>query len=139
MAQSNQPDQPPNFQVELAKQRNRIAADRTLLSWIRISVSLIGLGFILEEAITQLYFRLGIDPRMILIPLKVFSLVFIGIGGVLIIVAALDYQGEIKRLQQLEYSYQPRKSLGMIVSGILVAIGISIFLTLLKQEIIIIN
>lgn len=133
MAQSNQPDKPPNFQVELAKQRNRVAADRTLLSWIRISVSLIGLGFILEEAIKQLYSRLGIAPTATLIPLKVFSLLFMATGGIFVILAALEYQGEIKRLQQLEYYYQPRKSLGMIVSGILVAIGISIFITLLRQ------
>ena len=132
MAQSNQSEPPPNFQVELAKERNRIAADRTLLSWIRISVFLISLGFILEEAITQLYSRLEIDPKTTLIPLKTFSLLFIGIGGIFIIVAALDYQEEIKRLQQPEYYYQPRKSIAMIVSAILVAIGLSIFITLLK-------
>jgi putative membrane protein len=134
MAQSNQPDKPPNLQIELAKQRNRVAADRTLLAWTRISVSLVGLGFILEEAIKQLYFRLGIDPAITLIPLKIFSLLFVGTGGILIMVAAFDYQGEIKRLQQPEYYYQPRNSLGMIVSAILVAIGISIFVTIFRQS-----
>ncbi|MGB5713106.1 MAG: DUF202 domain-containing protein [Waterburya sp.] len=42
MAESNQFSKPPNFQIELAKERNRIAVERTLLSWIRTSVSLIG-------------------------------------------------------------------------------------------------
>lgn len=134
MTESKQPDNPPNFQVELAKERNHVAADRTLLSWIRISVSLIGLGFFLEKTIQQLYIRLGINPTVTLIPLELFSFLFIATGVLFVFLAALDYQGEIKRLQQLEYYYQSRKSLGMIVSGILVAIGISIFITILRQS-----
>ena len=133
MAQSNQSNQPPNFQVELAKERNRIAADRTLLSWIRISVSFIGIGFGLEEVITQLYYSLEIAPGASIIPVKVFGLLFMAMGGLLIIVAALEYQGEMKRLEQPEYYYTPRKSLGMIVSGILVMASISIFITLWRQ------
>ncbi len=135
MVKSNPSDKSPNLQVELAKERNRVAADRTLLSWIRISVSLIGLGFILEEAIEQLYLWLEIDPTRTLIPLKVFSLLFVSTGGILVVIAAFDYQEEIKRLQQPEYLYQHRKSLGIIVSGILVAIGISICVMILTESI----
>ena len=134
MAQSDQSNKPPNFQVELAKKRNHLAADRTLLSWIRISVSFIGIGFGLEEVITQLYYSLEIDPGASIIPIRVFGLLFMAMGGSLIILAALEYQGEMKRLQQQEYYYTPRISLGIIVSGTLVMASISLFITLWRQS-----
>jgi len=34
-----------NTATELTKERNRLAADRTLMAWIRSSLSLIGFGF----------------------------------------------------------------------------------------------
>src|SRR5882757_2706696 len=34
-----------NTATELTKERNRLAADRTLMAWIRTSLSLIGFGF----------------------------------------------------------------------------------------------
>lgn len=34
-----------NTSTELAKERNREAADRTLMAWIRTALSLIGFGF----------------------------------------------------------------------------------------------
>jgi putative membrane protein len=33
-----------NTATELTKERNRLAADRTLMAWIRTSLSLIGFG-----------------------------------------------------------------------------------------------
>ena len=38
-----------NIATELAKERNRAAADRTLNSWIRTSLALIGFGFGLSK------------------------------------------------------------------------------------------
>lgn len=133
MAESNQFSKPPNFQIELAKERNRIAADRTLLSWIRTSVSLIGIGFAVERIVTKLYLGSKTDQVAPIILVKVFSLLFVGIGTFAVILAALDYQGEIKRLQQPEYDYTPRSSLSMKVAGSLVIIAISAFLTIWRQ------
>ncbi|WP_416244525.1 YidH family protein [Crocosphaera sp. XPORK-15E] len=47
---SETPKQPSNNELaadrtELAKYRSRAAADRTLMAWIRTSLSLIGFGF----------------------------------------------------------------------------------------------
>jgi uncharacterized membrane protein YidH (DUF202 family) len=36
---------PHNLANELAKERNRAAAERTLMAWIRTALSLIGFGF----------------------------------------------------------------------------------------------
>lgn len=126
----------PNWQTELAKQRNRIAADRTLLAWIRTSVALIGIGFGLERTVSKLY--LGVETASVTSThlVKLFSLLIIGAGILAVLMAALDYQSEMKRLQQPEYYYTPRQSLGTIIAGILVLIAISIFLTIWRQAII---
>lgn len=135
MVESNQFSKTPNFQIELAKERNHIAAERTLLSWIRTSVSLIGIGFGVERIVTKLYLGLETVTTAPIILVKVFSLLFVLLGTFAVIVAAFDYQDEMKRLQQLEYTYTPRSSLGMKVSGALVIIAISAFLTIWRQAI----
>ena len=133
MAESNQFSNKPNFQIELAKERNHIAAERTLLSWIRTSATLIGIGFGVEGIVRKLYLGIEtISPAPILL-VKVFSLLFVLLGTVVAMVAAFDYQGEMNRLQQLEYTYTPRSSLGIKVSGALVIIAISAFLTIWRQ------
>ena len=41
--------EPPVLANELARERNREAADRTLLAWIRTSLAMISLGFGIER------------------------------------------------------------------------------------------
>ena len=43
------PDDPASLTNELARERNREAADRTLLAWIRTSLALISFGFGIER------------------------------------------------------------------------------------------
>jgi putative membrane protein len=46
-------EQPPSVNItnELAKERNREAAERTLMAWIRTSLSLISFGFGVDKII----------------------------------------------------------------------------------------
>ena len=41
---------------ELARERNRAAADRTLMAWIRTSIAMIGFGFGVGLKISRIYF-----------------------------------------------------------------------------------
>ena len=47
---------------ELARERNREAADRTLLAWIRTSLAMISLGFAIERLGQA---ALALDGRMV--------------------------------------------------------------------------
>lgn len=114
--------QPMNSQVELAKERNRIAAERTLLTWIRQGLTLISLGFGTSEIVNTILGQLSNTER--LIRLAYFSgLVMVALGTYAVSAAAIEYWREIKKLEQLEYIYTPRRSLGTTVAAILIILA----------------
>ncbi len=110
---------PSNVQTELARERNHIAADRSLLSFVRNSVTLISTG-------------IGIDEILhLLAPVApyvnewgyILSLLLVGLGVINLYFAIRDYQGEIKRLRQPEYYFTPRWSLGGMTGLALFTVG----------------
>lgn len=111
-----------DHQIELAKERNRIAADRTLLTWIRTSITLIAFGFGLEQVIHLIDTGPNlVDPLLIS---QVLGLVFVGTGVLVAIAGAVDYHREIQRLRNTVYFYTPRFSLGRLVARIIFAISV---------------
>ena len=124
---------PPNFQTELAKERNHIAANRTLLAWIRTSVALIGVGFGVEQVIARLYE--GNDEQIDLtLFTRLLSLSLVALGIFTVSIAALDYQAEMRRLQQADYIYSPRPALGMMVAGTLAIIALGGFIFIFRTH-----
>jgi putative membrane protein len=117
---------PPNVQAELARERNRIAADRSLLSFVRNSVTLISTGVGIEEILN------------LLIPVAPYvnewgyflSLLLVGLGVINLYFAIRDYQGETKRLRQPEYYFTPRWSLGGMTGLALFIVGAIAFFRL---------
>ena len=47
---------------ELARERNRVAAERTLMAWIRTSLSLISFGFGLDKIIAAIRSNASPEP-----------------------------------------------------------------------------
>lgn len=132
MTASHSEPKPPNTQVELAKGRNRIAADRTLLSWIRLSLTLIGIGFGIDQAVNLIYQEFG----NVINPLRfshVVGLLFVGVGLFAILMAILDYRGELARLDQADYVFTPRWALGKVVAIALLAIALLSFGTIFAR------
>jgi len=115
---------PPDVQSELARERNRIAADRTLLSFIRNSVSLISIGV----GIDQVMKNLMPDALFINIWIYLLVLVLIGLGVLNLIFAVQEYHGEMKRLKQPEYYFTPRWSLSQLTGIFLCIAGFLVFL-----------
>jgi putative membrane protein len=124
------PSKPIDETTELARERNRIAADRTLLAWIRLSLTLIGIGFGVDQSIYLLHREIGdvINPYRLS---HILGLLLIGLGVYALIVAAIDYRGEMHRLKQPEYRFTPRYQLGETIGMALVAIAGLTFGTIL--------
>ncbi|MBD2259448.1 DUF202 domain-containing protein [Pseudanabaena sp. FACHB-2040] len=115
-----------DWQAELARERNRVAAERTLLAWIRTSTILISFGFGIDQGAVALQARFSetINPVRLGYSL---GLTFVGLGTFTVIMAALDHCQEMQRLQQPEYQYASRPPLGATVAVALLVIGIGAF------------
>jgi putative membrane protein len=130
MSDSSPLSNPPNFQTELAKERNHVAANRTLLAWIRVSIALIGIGFGINDIVLRLLGGNYEHPLMEFT--RLFSLAMIALGIFSVSLAVLDYQGEISRLRQSDYAYTPRFPLGLMVAGMLVVISLGALIFMQK-------
>jgi putative membrane protein len=116
-----------NSQTELAKERNRVAADRTLLAWIRCGITLISFGFGLDQILQALYSNSGATtaPRYLT---RALNLALIELGCLVVLLAIVEYQDELRRLHQLAYRYTPRMTIGMVVTPMLILLAIGAFL-----------
>ncbi|WP_204141205.1 YidH family protein [Halomicronema sp. CCY15110] len=122
---------PPNPQPELARERNRIAADRSLLSFIRSSVTLISIGVGINQVssiFVPIVSYLGYWIYLL-------SVLMVGVGVITLVFAAHDYRGELKRLQQPEYYFTPRWSLGGVTGWIILVAGLLTLLRLLRTPV----
>lgn len=117
---------PPNVQEELAHERNHLAADRSLLSFIRSSVTLMGTGIGVVQVVEALSFSAPFINQWA----YSLSLLLIGLGVINLLFAALDCQGEMNRLKQPQYYFTPRPSLGGVTGLALFIVGLAAFLRL---------
>ena len=131
------PAKPPNMQAELAKERNRAAAERTIMAWIRTSLSLIGFGFGIDSVVSAIG-SLQIAQNIDRVRLSHFlGLAFIGLGVYSLVVAAIEHNQQLKQIQQNEnYFYTPRRSLGLTVATGLISVGAIAFLGVLWKAMI---
>lgn len=124
--------QPPtrNLTNELAKERNRAAAERTLLAWIRTSLSLIGFGFGIDQVVAAI--DRSLDDQFDEVRLaRLLGLMFIAVGIYAIITATLEHRQELKRIQRDDYLYVSRRSNGVVVAASLMLIGVFAFVAIL--------
>ncbi|MFM9046496.1 MAG: YidH family protein [Cyanobium sp.] len=119
------PEQLPSVNVtnELAKERNREAAERTLMAWIRTSLSLISFGFGVDKIIGAINrSRFGGSARADL-SVRVMAIAFIVTGIVALASATLQHKRILARLARPEFLYHEYRSLGTATALALMAIG----------------
>lgn len=125
---------PPNIQAELARERNRAAAERTLMAWIRTSLSLIGFGFGIDRIVTAIY---GLYPNSGVNPVqlsRILGLAFISLGVYAMVVASREHTKELDRIQRQEsYLYHPRRSLSLTVAIAMICIGVFAFVGIIVR------
>ncbi len=118
---------------ELAKERSRQAADRTLMAWVRTSLSLIGFGFgianfrdiLLEAGLTR-------SPQPYPSATLVFGLSFITLGVLGLLAATIQHWRILQHLKHDEFHYTGFRPLVFIMAILLMMIGVFAFVAVMK-------
>ena len=125
------PDRTHDQSTQLALRRSFLAAERTLMAWIRTSISMIGFGFTLAK----LFQSLASSNVLIRGPAgKVWTaegvgMLLISLGTFALILAVLDHRREWKQLRAVGLG--PRFSLTMAVASVLAILGVIALISLL--------
>jgi putative membrane protein len=113
----------PNIANELAKERNREAAERTLMAWIRTALALIGFGFGIGKFAAYLRddgLHASHDPAHTSLIFAV-SFILLGIFGLL--AAIVQHSRVLRRLSQPDFAYDAMRPIAMSVAVMLMLIG----------------
>ena len=120
-----------NTSTELAKTRNRAAAERTTLAWIRTALALISFGFGLDKIISAIRNAGGDGNTSQDVGVQLMSMGFIGVGIFTLLIAMRQHKRELIRLRSDPYLYRDEPSLSIATATAVLVIGVLAFLLLL--------
>ena len=118
---------------ELAKERTREAADRTLMAWIRTCLSLIGFGFGIakfRDILAEAGLRRG--PEHIH-SILIFGLSFIALGIFGLLAAVIQHWRVLQQIKLENFQYTGFRPVVMITALILLLIGLFAFISILLR------
>ena len=113
-----------NLTNELAKQRNRDAAERTLMAWIRTCLSLISFGFGLDKIIAAIDRATASDGVRVERGVQLVAAAFMITGVLSMAGATVQYRRELRRLQQHDYVYRDKPQLAAATAVLITLIGV---------------
>lgn len=126
------PSKPTGTTNELAKERNRAAAERTLTSWIQNSIALIGFGIAFDQifaALQQSFPQENLTSILKFAQSLGLSLIALGIG--LLILAIIQYYIEVKSIEAEDYIAKPNRSLNLAVGIAILLFGLAASISIL--------
>ena len=114
----------PNVANELARERNREAAERTLMAWIRTALSLIGFGFGIGKLAAYLD-AAGLNPAHDPAHTSlIFGTSFILVGIFGLMAAIVQHARVLKQLSQPDFAYNAMRPIAMTAAVLLMLIGV---------------
>ena len=120
-----------NLTNELARQRNRDAAERTLMAWIRTCLSLISFGFGLDKIVAAIDRATGDPgPRPGVITV---ALAFVFTGILSMAAAIVQHNRELRRLSRQDYVYVETPRIAAATATLITLIGILAMAILLSN------
>jgi putative membrane protein len=126
------PSTPTNAATELAKERTRQAADRTLMAWVRTSLSLIGFGFGIAKY-RDILLKAGFirRPPEEFNTTLIFGLSFISLGVFGLLAAVLQHWRILEAIKKDPLAIPVFKPLSLFMAIILLLIGVFAFVAVL--------
>ncbi len=115
--------------TELARERNREAADRTLLAWIRTSLAMISLGFGMER-LGQAAVSLdggSFSP----LKTKLFGATLIGLGIVATLAGMWEHRIVLRAVSKDDYRYSDRPAIARMMGCGIVLVGAAALIAML--------
>jgi putative membrane protein len=119
---------------ELARERNREAADRTLLAWIRTSLAMISLGFGIERLGQA---ALSFDGRfadLSSLKTRAFGASLIVLGMAATIAGMWEHRHMLNAISRDDYRYADRPPIARYMGWALVLVGAAALLTMLGMR-----
>ena len=113
-----------NLTNELAKQRNRDAAERTLMSWIRTCLSLISFGFGLDKIIAAIDRAATSGDVQAQRGVQLVAAGFVLTGILAMVGATIQYRRELRRLHHNDYVYRDKPQLAAATAVLITLIGV---------------
>ncbi len=115
---------------DLGYDRTRMSADRTLMSWIRTSVSMIGFGFTIYKFFMYLQESNVLLEKLPMYEPRNLGLLMVGLGTLLLMLAILEHFVYLRSLSKR--AGQPfRVSTATIASLLITLLGVLALLNLL--------
>jgi putative membrane protein len=116
---------------ELARERNREAADRTLLAWIRTSLAMISLGFGIERLGQAALSFNGRFADLSSLKTRVFGASLIVLGMAATIAGMWEHRHMLTAICRDDYRYADRPPIARYMGWALVLVGAAALLTML--------
>jgi putative membrane protein len=119
---------------ELARERTREAADRTLMAWIRTCLSLIGFGFGIAK-FRDILVEGGLIRRTAehYNSTMIFGLSFISLGILGLLAAVIQHWRILHHIKLEDFQYTGFRPVVMITAILLLLIGLFAFISILLR------
>ena len=115
----------PSLTDELARERNREAADRTLLAWIRTSLAMISLGFGIERLGQVANVMDGRFANFSPFKTRVFGSALIVLGITATLVGMWEHRHMLAAIKNADYRYADRPAVARWMGLGLVCVGLA--------------
>ncbi len=111
--------------------REHLANERTFLSWVRTSIAILAFGFLVEKFSLYLRWVMGAAYQTVGGPRsEILAAVFIGLGGVLLVVAAVRFK--VVQRQIDTGTFRPSPAADFLVVGVLLLMVVLLAIYLLR-------